>query len=244
MRRLELPLAICVLALFSGMASGQSPKYEGMIKPENVTLGMTLAALKEARPQVRPSPAGVASRNASVVVLSEIERGTVLHGFAYHFLDGQLRAVAWNVSKVSMDQTGGGKERAEAMTKGVHDQIADDLTKNPAEKIVLANAKLEAVTVDAELRKDNRTGMCVYYVDAENYTIAVLFDPKYLGKKDFFVDPKDASELESLLAKGRKDMERRNKAAAGQESPATVIISTGQSSLTTGTFSPPRPAKR
>jgi len=72
---------------------------------------------------------------------------------------------------------------------------AKDLVKQADEKIVRLDENMQQVSVTAELWKDEKNGTCVYFVDTSKDTTIITFDPKYVGKKDFFVSADEMTDI-------------------------------------------------
>ena len=86
-----------------------------------------------------------------------------------------------------------------------------DLVKEPDETILRLDEQMNQVLVDAELWIDEKSGTQVYFVDATNELTVITFDPKYFGKRDFFMSPDELQQIAPALEKARKAVEEAKK---------------------------------
>ncbi len=193
---------LCICGVVVARAAEQAEKYTTLVIPENVTLGMTRDAIQPNRPAAKKLQGAMGSRNTNAVVLTEVKGDIMpLVCYQYHFVDDHLRAVTKGI--------GHGGKRDEQTVKRIHDALARDLKKQADEKILRLNTELEQVSV--ELWKDEKSGTCVYFVDTSNDTSVIVFDPKYFGKKDFFITPDEMPQIAPAVDSVRKTIEESKK---------------------------------
>jgi len=97
------------------------------------------------------------------------------------------------------------------MVQRIHQALARDLVKQADEQIIRLDEKMQQVAVTAELWRDERNGTCVYLVDTPKDTTIITFDPKYFGKKDFFVSAEGMPDIAPALDAVRKTIEESEK---------------------------------
>jgi hypothetical protein len=204
MRNFLFIVILCVCGFTFANADGQREAYMALIIPDNVTLGMTREAFQSIRPEAKKLDITFGSRNTNALVLTEMKEDSVPFAYhQYHFLEGQLRAVTKVTHRAS--------KQGEQVIEQLHDALKKELVKTPDEKIVRGNGSMQPILLDAELWKDAKNGMSVYFVNGQKDTTVIVFDQKYFGKKDFFVSPEDMTEIESMFEKARKTIEASKK---------------------------------
>jgi hypothetical protein len=202
MRKRFLVVMLYVCGVIVTSAADQGEKYTTLVFPENMTLGMTRDAIQSKRPAAMKLQGMMGSRNTNAVVLTEVKGDIMpLVCYQYHFIDDHLRAVTKGI--------GHGDRRDEQTVKSIHDALARDLVKQADEKILRLNTELEQVSV--EFWKDEKSGTCVYFVDTSNDTSVIVFDPKYFGKKDFFITPDEMPQVAPAVENVRKTIEESKK---------------------------------
>ena len=203
MRRILFVVScVCGVALTS--EADQPEKYAALILPDNVTLGMTRDAIQPARPEAKTLDASLVTKQTNAVVLTELKKDvSPATCYQYHFVDNQLRAVTKGILHAG--------KRDEQMVKHIHEVFAKDLVKQADEQIIRLDANMQQVSVTAELWKDEKNGTCVYFVDTSKDTTIIAFDPRYFGKKDFFVTADQMSDIAPALETVRKQIEESKK---------------------------------
>jgi hypothetical protein len=204
MRRILLVVwCICDVAV-ANEADLQGKKYAALILPENVTLGMTRDAIQSARPEAKKLDASLVTRRNNAVVLTELKKGvSPATCYQYHFVDNHLRAVTKGILHPG--------ERDDQKMKHIHEVFAKDLVKQMDEKIIRLDANMQQVPVTAELWKDEKNGICVYFVDTSKDTTIITFDPRYFAKRDFFVTADQMPEIAPALETVRRQIEESKK---------------------------------
>lgn len=201
-RMLFVVLSVCGVAVAN--AADQPEKYAALILPDNVTLGMARDAIQPARPEAKKLDASLVTKRTNAVVLTELAKdASPATCCQYLFVDNQLRAVTKGILH-------GGKRDAQ-MVKHIHEVFAKDLIKQADEQIIRLDANMQQVSVTAELWKDAKNGTCVYFVDTPKDTTIVIFDPRYFGKKDFFVTADQMPDIAPALEAVRKQIEESKK---------------------------------
>ncbi|MCG2679885.1 MAG: hypothetical protein L6455_07950 [Kiritimatiellae bacterium] len=198
MRRMLFGAMLCVCGFAFASTDGQPEKYPPLVMPKNVAFGMTREALQAVRPDVMQIDEVVGSRNTNAIVLTELNEESSL-AILYHFIDDRLRAVTRGQLHFG--------HRDEQMVKLLHDVLTRDLVKKSDEKVLRLNEQMQRVQVNAELWTDEKSGVCVYFMDTSNEIVVITFDPKYFGKKDFFFCPDEMSKNESALENAPKTVE-------------------------------------
>ncbi|MBI3985557.1 MAG: hypothetical protein HY343_01440 [Lentisphaerae bacterium] len=204
MRKLYFVVMLYACGFAFANAAEQQDKYTALIMPDNVTLGMTREVLQPVRPEARKLDLAFGSRNTNALVLTEMKDDSVpLTCHQYHFLDGQLRAVTKVVHRLS--------KQGEEMGKQIHDALEKELVKKADEKIIRGNGNMQPILVGAELWTHEKSGTCVYFVTGAKDATIIVFDPKYFGKKDFFMSSEDMPEIAPLFEKARKTIKASQK---------------------------------
>lgn len=200
--RAVLVLWTCCLAVAS--LAEPSEKYTALVMPDNVTLGMTREAVQSFRQDARKLDGAVGSRNTNATVLTEIKNsGTPFVFYYYHFIEDRLRAVTQGVGHYG--------KRDEQAIKHIRAALTRDLVKKAEEGILRLDKDMKQIPVNAELWEDKRNGTCLYFVDASNEMTVITFDPKYFGKKDFFMSPDEMPKIAPALETVRKQIEELKK---------------------------------
>ncbi len=201
MRYLGLLLVCFSILAFAETADTENSFTLGFI-PNEVSIGMTRVALEVNRPTAQMILAG--SRNTNVVVLSEMQLEKLPHTFyQYHFIDGQLRAVAKAVSHAM--------GRDASIINGIRQSIANNFKKVEDQTILRIDEKMEVIHPVVELWKNKKRGVCAYFSDCAMETQIIVFDPAYLGKKDFFLGVDEEDVVRPAVKKMKKRMESLRK---------------------------------
>lgn len=203
MKRILL-LVWCVCGVDLSSAADQTGKYAALILPDNVTLGMTRDAIQPARPDAKKLDASLVTKRSNAVVFTELKKDVLpATCYTYHFVDDQLRAVTKGILHAG--------KRDEQLVKHIHEIFAKDLVKRADEEIIRLGDNMQQVSMTAELWKDEKSGACVYFVDTTKESMFITFDPRYFGKKDFFVTTEQMPEIAPALETVRKQIEESKK---------------------------------
>ncbi len=197
-------MVLCAWGLAIASLAEQRDKYTALVMPENVTLGMSREAIQPVRRDAKKLDMAVGSRNTNATVLTEIKtNGPPFVCYQYHFVEDRLRAVTQGVLHAG--------KRDEQTIKLIHDALTRDLVKKSDESILRLDEHMQQILLNAELWTDEKNGACVYFVDASNEMTVITFDPKYFGKKDFFMSSDEIPKITPALETVRKHIEESKK---------------------------------
>lgn len=202
MKTMRRILAVAIPFAFGLMAFGAQDLYQ-LTFPSDVSLGAPVEKLRTKTP--RAKDLGVAammphSSASNLLVLTEntSEAGRLRSRQSY-VVDGKLRAVM-----TSSYQAAGRTEDAEA--NAISLALAASFTKVRDEKILRMSKDMQRSEVTAELWRDEKSSVDAYFVATTEETTLVLFDPRFLSGKDFFLKPSDLpAEVTTAIGRGRTD---------------------------------------
>lgn len=192
-----------------------------LLMPEGVSLGMRQDELQVLRPKAkhpafpilgsmrtfRESHGLSQSENVitnlplAVLYEADLEMPSLIH--EYYFVGDQLRAVRGSVSYLE-----GTKD------KGVVTQVLNKysarMVQQPDVTIIAADSNFLLQTVTFSQWKDEQTGKVLLFFDSPEGvfpggTQVIVFDSKYFGRKDFFLEPDDLPKITPLYDQLRKN---------------------------------------
>lgn len=153
-------------------------KNYGLAQAENVVTNQPLAVLYEA----------------------DLRMPSLTH--EYYFVGGGLRAVKGGVSFII------GEKDGEAVRQ-VLGRLSTGMTRQPDVATITADSDFQMQTVTFSQWRDEQGGQKLLSFDSPKNvspggTLVILFDEKYFGAKDFFLEPDDAPKVMPIYAQLRK----------------------------------------
>lgn len=205
MKRTALIVMSCLGTLaFANLEEKPEKNYTAECFPENTNLGMTCEEVQNVRPEAKKLDLSLSSGRTNVFIMTELMKDALpAICYQYQFIDNKLRAVTKGILHA--------RKWDDKSVKQIHEALEKDLVKQNDEKIVRLDDKMKQVSVTAELWKDKKKEINVYFVDTSKDTTIITFDPKYFTDKDFFITPERAPLISPVLENLRKTVETLKK---------------------------------
>lgn len=202
-RKLQIQ-TLCAFCLITACIAESEKQYTSVVMPENVALGMSCEALSPVRLKAKKLDRAVGSMNTNATVLTEVQTtSSPSTCYQYHFITNSLCAVTRSTLHAG--------KKDEKEIANISDILRKNLIKGAVEKIVRFDERMNQILVDAELWQDEKTGTCVYFVDAPNELTIITFDPKYFKRKDFFITADELPQIAPALKAAKKAIEESTK---------------------------------